>query len=126
MKENETWSFRIGDTYVRNFAILKYTSDIDEVYFSVKKSDDDKKVILQKTLDNGITLMDDVLEDGVRKRTYQLWIDADDTEEMKVDVEYPFDIEIVTDKDETKLKKTIIKGNVILNDATTRVWNEVN
>lgn len=125
MKENETWSFRIGDTYVRNFAILKYTSDIDEVYFSVKKSDDDKKVILQKILDNGITLMDDVLEDGVRKRTYQLWIDADDTEDMKVDVEYPFDIEIVTEKEDTDIKQTIIKGTVTLSAATTRKWNEV-
>ena len=125
MKENETWSFRIGDTYVRNFAILKYTSDIDEVYFSVKKSDDDKKVILQKTLDNGITLMDDVLEGGVRKRTYQLWIDADDTEDMKVDVEYPFDIEIVTEKEDTDIKQTIIKGTVTLSAATTRKWNEV-
>jgi len=119
------FGFRIGDTYERNFAILKYTSDIDEVYFSVKKSDDDKKVILQKTLDNGITLMDDILEDGVRKRTYQLWIDADDTEDMKVDVEYPFDIEIVTEKEDTDIKRTIIKGTVTLSAATTRKWNEV-
>ena len=119
------FEYFIGDTYVRNFAILKYTSDIDEVYFSVKKSDDDKRVILQKTLDNGITIMDDIVEDGVRKRTYQLWIDADDTEEMKVDVEYPFDIEIVTEKEDTDIKQTIIKGTVTLSAATTRKWNEV-
>lgn len=117
--------FRIGDTYERNLTISKYHDDIDEMYFSIKKNDGDKRVILQKTLDNGITIVTDETIDGVRYRTYQLFIDANDTENMKTGVDYPFDIEIVTDKDETKLKKTIIKGNVILNDATTRVWNEV-
>ena len=117
--------FRIGDTYERNLTISKYNEDIDEMYFSIKKSDDDKRVIIQKTLDNGITIVTDETIDGVRYRTYQLFIDANDTENMKTGVEYPFDIEIVTDKDETKLKKTIVKGNVILNNATTRVWNEV-
>ena len=117
--------FRIGDTYERNLTISKYADDIDEMYFSIKKNDDDKSVVLQKTLDNGITIVTDETIDGVRYRTYQLFIDANDTENMKTGVEYPFDIEIVTDKDETKLKKTIVKGNVILNNATTRVWNEV-
>ena len=117
--------FRIGDTYERNFTISKYSDDIDEMYFSIKKNDDDKRVLLQKTLENGITIVTDDTIDGVRYRTYQLFIDANDTENMKTGVDYPFDIEIVTDKDETKLKKTIIKGNVILNAATTRLWNEV-
>lgn len=117
--------FRIGDTYERNFTISKYSDDIDEMYFSIKKNDGNKRVILQKTLENGITIVTDETIDGVRYRTYQLFIDANDTESMKTGVEYPFDIEIVTDKDETKLKKTIVKGNVILNDATTRLWNEV-
>lgn len=119
------FEFRIGDTYERNLTISKYNDDIDEMYLSVKKSDDDKKVILQKTLDNGITIVTDETIDGVRYRTYQIFIDANDTEDFKTGVEYPFDIEIVTDKDETKLKKTIVKGNLILNNATTRVWNEV-
>lgn len=117
--------FRIGDTYERNLTISKYNDDIDEMYFSIKKNDGDKRVILQKTLENGITIVTDETIDGIRYRTYQLFIDANDTESMKTGVEYPFDIEIVTDKDETKLKKTIVKGNVILNAATTRLWNEV-
>ena len=119
------FEFRIGDTYERNLTISKYNDDIDEMYLSVKKSDDDKKVIMQKTLDNGITIVTDETIDGVRYRTYQIMFDATDTENMKTGVEYPFDIEIVTDKDETKLKKTIVKGYLILDSATTRVWNEV-
>ena len=122
--DNVRFEFYIGDTYERNFVIKKYTSDIDEVYFSVKKDDLDKKTILQKTLDNGITIMDDTTEDGDRKRTYQLMINATDTEALTPDVEYPFDIEIVTNKDEEQLKRTIIKGIVVLISATTRQWNE--
>lgn len=122
--DNVRFEFYIGDTYERNFVIKKYTSDIDEVYFSVKKDDLDKKVLIQKTLDNGITIMDDITEDGNRKRTYQLMINATDTEALTPDVEYPFDIEIVTNKDNDQLKETIIKGVVILTSATTRIWNE--
>lgn len=119
------FEFFIGNTYERNITISNYDDDIDEMYFSVKKSDSDKRVILQKTLDNGITLMSDETIDDVRYRTYQLVIDSDDTEGMKPDVEYPFDVKIVTIKDEDEIKETIVKGNVTLSAATTRVWNEV-
>lgn len=122
--DNVRFEFYIGDTYERNFVIKKYTSDIDEVFFSVKKDDLDKKVLIQKTLDNGITIVEDTIEDDVRKRTYQLLINATDTEVLTPDVEYPFDIEIVTNKENDQLKRTIIKGVVILTSATTRIWNE--
>lgn len=118
------FEFYIGDTYERNFIIKKYTSNIDEVYFSVKKSDLDKKVILQKKLEDGITIVEDIEENGIRKRTYQLLINSNDTEELTPEIEYPFDIEIVTNEENTSLKQTIIKGVVILTTATTRIWNE--
>lgn len=114
----------IGDTYERNFIVKKYTDDIDSVFFSVKKSNGDKKTVLQKTLDNGITLVDDVVVDNERRRTYQLMINAEDTEDMTPEQEYEFDVEIVTNKDDTDLKQTIITGNFILTNATTRLWNE--
>ena len=114
----------IGDTYERNFIVKKYTYDIDAVFFSVKKSNGDKKTVLQKTLDNGITLVDDVVVDNERRRTYQLMINAEDTEDMTPEQEYEFDVEIVTNKDDTDLKQTIITGNFILTNATTRMWNE--
>ena len=114
----------IGDTYERNFIVKKYTDDIDSVFFSVKKSNGDKKTVLQKTLDNGITLVDDVVVDNERRRTYQLMINAEDTEDMTPEQEYEFDVEIVTNKDDTNIKQTIITGNFILTNATTRLWNE--
>ena len=118
------FEYFIGDTYERNFIVKKYTDDIDSVFFSVKKSNGDKKTVLQKTLDNGITLVDDVVVDNERRRTYQLMINAEDTEDMTPEQEYEFDVEIVTNKDDTDLKQTIITGNFILTNATTRLWNE--
>ena len=125
--EDVIFQFYIGDTYTRDFTIQGYTEDIDEVYFTIKKNDLDKKFLIQKTLDNGITLTDiQYDEDGetILSRTYNILVDATDTEVLKPDIEYPMDIEIVTNKDNTDIKKTIIKGNVVLNSATTRVWDE--
>lgn len=118
------FEYFIGDTYERNFKVKKYTDDIDAVYFSVKKSNSDKRTALQKTLDNGITLVDDEVVDSERQRTYQLMINSEDTEDMTPDQEYEFDIEIVTNKDDTDIKQTIITGNFVLTNATTRIWNE--
>ena len=118
------FEYFIGDTYERNFKISQYSDDIDEIYFSIKKNDDNKNTVLQKTLDNGITLVTDEVNDGVRERVYQLMINADDTEELKPEQDYTFDIEIVTNKDDVNLKKTIVKGNFTLRSATTRLWNE--
>lgn len=125
--EDVIFEFYIGDTYTRDFTLAGYTDDIDEVYFTVKKNDGDKNPILQKYLDNGITLTDVQYEDDgttIKSRTWNILIGADDTEDMKPDVEYPFDIEIITPKDEDEIKKTIIKGIVLLKTATTRKWNE--
>lgn len=119
------FSFYIGDTYEKTIVVSKYQDEIDEMYFTIKNNDSDKNYLLQKTLNNGLTIVEDKTEEGVRIRTYDLFIDANDTEGFKVGKEYPFDVEIVTDKEETKLKRTILKGVVVLNDATTRRWNEV-
>lgn len=125
--EDVIFEFYIGDTYTRDFTISGYTDTIDDVYFTIKKNDLDKKFLIQKILNNGITLTDIQYEDDgetIKSRTYNLYLNAVDTESLKPDIEYPFDIEIVTNKDNDTLKKTIIKGNVVLTSATTRVWDE--
>lgn len=124
--DNVVFQFYIGDTYTRDFIINGYSDTISEVYFTVKKEDDDMNHLLKKTLDNGITLTDvQYDEEGtIISRTYNLLLDAIDTEVLKTDTEYPFDIEIITPKTDTDVKKTIIKGMLVLNSATTRVWDE--
>jgi len=125
--ENVIFEFYIGDTYSRDFTLSGYTSPIDEVYFSVKKNNTDKRTVLQKTLEDGITLVDVEYDtDGsILKRTYNILIDASDTEDMQMGYDYSFDIEIVTPVlSGENIKKTVITGIFRLKEATTRSFNE--
>lgn len=121
------FEFYIGDTYSRDFTIEGYSETIDNVFLTIKKEDDDKDFLLQYELDNGITLTDIVYdEDGttILSRTYNILIGSNDTESLKPDTEYPMDVEIITEKDGNSIKKTIIKGVLLLDSATTRAWDE--
>lgn len=118
--------FYIGDTYTRDLVIKKYSADIDEMYFTVKKDNKDRDFVLQKTLDNGLTLTDVKYEDGkIIERTYNILLKPTDTDNLTPNKEYAFDIEIVTEAaDESLIKKTIVTGTLLLTDATTKYYNE--
>ena len=126
--DNVVFEYYIGDTYTRDLTITGYSAEITEMYFSVKKNNKDKNTVLQKTLDNGITLVD-IQYDGdgnIVSRTYNLLIEADDTEELRPDFDYSFDVEIVSPGvDNNDIKKTIITGIFRVNNTTTRNYNEV-
>lgn len=122
------FEYYIGDTYTRDLTITGYSAEITEMYFSVKKNNKDKNTVLQKTLDNGITLVDVQYddEDNIVSRTYNLLIEANDTEELRPDFDYSFDVEIVSPGvDNNDIKKTIITGIFRVNNTTTRNYNEV-
>lgn len=121
MIEDAKFEFRKGDTYSRDFTISDYEFDIDKVFFSVKNTSSDKRVILQKTLNNGITLVSD--EEGVK--TYNILIDAIDTDNMKVGYDYFFDIELLTETTDKDIKQTPITGTLTLTETSTQTWNEV-
>ena len=114
--ENIIFEFYRGDTYSRDFAIKPASVNIEQIYFTVKQKENDRKYVLQKTIGNGITLVD-VDEE---KKIYNLLIDADDTNDFKI-ADYSFDIEIIIPTTTTKKKKkTIITGVISLkNDITT-------
>lgn len=112
---NVKFEFVRGDTYQRNIKISGFNHEITNVYFTVKKSDKDKDYVLQKTLNHGITLIED---DDVK--VYGLTINATDTDDFDVDKEYPFDIELVSNT----IKRTIITGDLILSSDITRTFNE--
>lgn len=122
------FEYYIGDTYTRDLTITGYSAEITEMYFSVKKNNKDKNTVLQKTLENGITLVD-IQYDGdgnIVSRTYNLLIEAEDTEELRPDFDYSFDVEIVSPGvDNNDIKKTIITGIFRVNNTTTRNYNEV-
>lgn len=115
------FEFYRGDTYSRDFTLSGWSFPVSKVYFTVKEKVEDKIAVLQKTLNNGITLVSD--ENGVK--TFNLNICCTDTEEMKTDFEYIFDIEIHSPgANEEVIKRTIITGSINLLPSSTRPCNE--
>lgn len=119
--EGVIFEFFRGDTYTRDFIIEDYDLPISKIYFTVKEKVEDKKAVIQKTLENGISLVVD--EDGAR--TYNLLICCTDTEDLKADKDYSFDIEIHSPgSNEDVIKKTIITGILRVKASSTRACNE--
>lgn len=110
----ENISYVKGDTYSRGFTIEGYELPITQIYFTVKERSSDKEYVLQKTLNNGI--------EADTSTRYVLTIEADDTNDLKTNYQYVFDIQIVMGT----TKKTIIGGYFKLEDwDITAKANEV-
>lgn len=115
------FEFYRGDTYTRDFTLTGWSLSVDKVYFTVKEKVQDKNAVLQKTLRNGITLVEET-EEG---KTFNLTICCTDTDELKTEYEYVFDIEIHSiAEDGEVIKKTIITGTMNLLPSSTRTCNE--
>ena len=91
---NVKFEFYKGRTYTRDFTIVGYTDKVDEMYFTASENTTDKNNCIRKTLSNGgITVVDTgITDDGEVYTTYNLLIDATDTDHMKENTEYGFDV----------------------------------
>lgn len=119
--EKQRFEFYRGDTYTRDFDIEGWSLPITKMYFTVKDNVENKKPVLQKTLDNGLTLVDE--KNGIR--TYNLSICCTDTDNMKAGVDYDFDIEIHSPGTTEKvIKQTIITGKIKVKASSTKTCNE--
>jgi hypothetical protein len=119
--EKINFNFIKGDTYTRGITIEGLEVPIEQMYFTVKENSSDRNYVLQKKLEQGITI------DPDNPNRYILLIQADDTNNLKTKYNYVFDVQIVTiPLDETIYKKTIIGGNFRLDDwDITAKRNEV-
>lgn len=107
-----------GETYQRNITISNFTLPITNLYFTVKKTDSDKNVALQKTVGNGLTLMD--YDEDTNTYTYLLELDTDDTENLKIG-DYGYDITITAED----YKKPIVMGTFSIEAVYTTKKDEV-
>lgn len=114
--EKINFKFIKGDTYSRGFTIEGFEQPIKQVYFTVKEKSTNKNYVIQKILTRGIEI------DQETPNRYVLTIEADDTNNLKTNFNYVFDIEIVTES----IKRTIIGGYLRLEDwDITSKENEV-
>lgn len=119
--ENVLFEFYRGDTYQRDFTVQGWSFPISKVFFTVKENAEYKNHVLQKTLGKGITLADKTKD----TETYNLTICCTDTEHMKTNFDYEFDIEIHSDGVEGDvIKRTIITGILRLKASSTKACNE--
>lgn len=117
--ENVLFEFYRGDTYQRVFSV-DWNREIDNVYFTVKENVENKSFVLQKKLNDGITPMDKVDNTS----TFNLSICCTDTDRLKADYDYVFDIEVHSKGTEATIKKTIITGILRLKASSTKTCNE--
>lgn len=112
---NIEWEFFRGDTFEKLINISGWDKEITQMYFTMKKEENDKDIVLQKKLGDGI-----VKTSNEEVESYLLTINATDTDELLTDYGYVFDIEIVSGT----IKRTIVKGNVTLTSDITQTINE--
>lgn len=119
--DNIIFEFYKGRTYTRDFTVTGYTYPVDEMYFTCCENPDNKHYCIRKTLNNGITIVDTGTDEkGNVYTTYNLLIDATDTDHMKADIEYGFDIAIKSGE----IKLQVLTGTLKLNGAYTKTCNE--
>lgn len=115
------FEFYRGDTYTRDFTITGWSLPISNIYFTVKENVNNKNACLQKTLNNGITIVDE----KENSHTFNLNIDCTDTDSLKANTNYVFDIEIHSKVGEKLIKRTITTGILKLKASATKTCNEV-
>ena len=122
-----------------------YGANIDEMYFTVKESETDRIPVIKKSLNNGIfpiipdtVVEEESIDDETQEeqeesedeseesnvKSFNLIIEADDTENLKLNKPYPFDIKVITYTDGNPVKKVIVRGTMTLSANITWKTNE--
>lgn len=102
--------FRIKDL---NESIIELTNN-EQLYFTMKQNTNSNKVLIQKTINNGIYLE----EDGY----YHITLEANDTSKLNYGT-YVYDIELKSINPKLFVK-TLIEGTITLTDEVTWEVNE--
>ena len=116
MAKTIDYEFTRGDTYQlkkfrvtdNNKAVLNLTSS-EQLYFTMKKDANSKKVLLQKRIGEGIELR----EDGY----YHITMEPSDTNDLKYE-DYQYDIQLKSTYPK-ELVKTLINGTITLTEEIT-------
>lgn len=101
----------IDNTYALNITFTNLPTTITKMYFTVKENYD-SNVILQKTLDSGITVSNNV---------YTVTINPSDTELFEMNKKYGYDIKIVMEN----VEKTVVQGIFSIENTYTKQADEV-
>lgn len=103
-----------GDTFSSALTIEELGQDLDSIYFTCRDTlNDNSSILFEKSLNNGITLVEYDKENDIRK--YAIRINPDDTKEIQSGI-YFYDLQISVNRDVF----TIMKGRFILEQESAR------
>ena len=103
-----------GDTFAHALIVENLHQEFDSIYFTCRESlNDTSQILFQKSLYNGITLIEYDAEKDIRK--YMVRIDPYDTKELQAGTYY-YDEQVAVNGDVF----TIMKGKFIIEQDTTR------
>lgn len=103
-----------GDTYSSALVIEGLEQDLDTAYFTCRDSlNDTSEILFQKSLTNGISLVEYDEENDIRK--YAIRIAPEDTANIQAGT-YEYDLEVGVNGDIF----TIMKGKFIIEQASSR------
>lgn len=103
-----------GDTFSTALIVEGLGQDLESVYFSCRDSlNDNSNILFEKSLTNGITLVEHDTENDIRK--YAVRLDPADTENLQSGTYY-YDLQVGVNSDIF----TIMKGRFIIEQDVTR------
>lgn len=101
-----------GDTLAWKIKIKKISEDLRSAYFTIKENADDEAII-QKTLEAGISKIEDRAYKN--EKTYKLQLQAEDTLPLSADMQYLYDLKVAVGN----VVKTIASGFFIVKESIT-------
>lgn len=117
----EDFTFHKGRTFSQDFSVINFKGKIDNILFTACENPENKHYCLRKSLGDGITLVDEGTdEDGNNYKTYNLLIEATDTDHLKSKVKYGYDIAMYSNKQ----KHQLMEGTLTLSSIQTKTCNE--
>lgn len=111
-KNNIRLEVTAGDTVAWNVKLNNITENLRLAYFTVKENPDDDAVI-QKTLNAGITLVDNRAYRD--QKTYKIQLQSEDTAGLSPDLQYMYDLKVAIGN----VVKTIISGVFVVRESVT-------
>ena len=110
-----------GDTFSHVLEVEGLGQEFESIYFTIRDSlNDDSNILVEKSLYNGISLVEEDLQKDIRK--YMVRIDPNDTKDLQAGT-YFYDEQVAVNGDAF----TIMKGQFILQqDASRKVAPPVN
>lgn len=107
--------FARGDYKSLSISVTGYAGKIEEIYFTVKENANSSKVLLQKSIGNGIEYSEEI-------QKYVLKIEPTDTDNLEMNRIYGFDFEICAENGNFKRTFT---GQLHLTNEYTHTKDEV-